>query len=57
MRIINRTQFNNEAIIKAWGLTLLEDIEYLIFEKVSKRSVGIHGMHKNGERICSLVDL
>ena len=55
-KIINRTQFNNEAIIKAWGMTL-EDIEYLIFEKVGKRSVGIHGMYKNGERICLLVEL
>lgn len=56
MKVINRTQFNNEAIIKAWGITL-EDIEYLIFEKVGKRSVSISGMYKNGERICSLVEL
>lgn len=56
MKIINRTQFNDKAILKAWGMTL-EYIEYLIFEKVGKRGVGIHGVYKNGERICSLVDL
>lgn len=55
MKIINRTQFSDEAILKAWGITL-EDIEYLIFEVVG-RSVRISGMYKNGERICSLVTL
>lgn len=56
MKIINRTQFNDKAILKAWGMDL-EDIEYLFFEKVGKRNVSIRGMYKNGERICSLVVL
>lgn len=57
MKVINKTHFNDEVILESCGLTLLEDIEYLIFEKVGKRSVSISGIYKNGERICSLVIL
>lgn len=58
MQIINRTQFNDDAIIKAWDLKDLASVEYVVFESErGSKWVEIKGAYENGERISALVSL
>ena len=54
--IINRSNFNTEAVLKAWGMDL-EEVDYLIITKLGETSVALEGRYKDKECIASVIFL
>ena len=54
--IINRSNFNTEAVLKAWGMDL-EEVDYLIITKLGETSVALEGRYRDKECIASVIFL